>query len=135
MCFYTYLIYNLIFYKYSSTITIKYKLHLPIYHPNNSQNTLYKDVSEFEGVTLTEKTMDLKLFHINYTHTHTYQTQTQQWQMEITFLHLKAKRIKQRTLTVHTRDKEGEVLELRIILWDLGIKICPMRNFHVWQLH
>ena len=42
MCFYTYLVYNLIFYKYSSTITIKYKLHLPIYHPNNSQNTLYK---------------------------------------------------------------------------------------------
>ena len=76
MCFYTYLIYNLIFYKYSSTITIKYKLHLPIYHPNNSQNTLYKDISEFKSVTLTEKTMDLKLFHINYTRTYTYLSDT-----------------------------------------------------------
>lgn len=67
-----YISYNLIFYKYSSTITIKYKLHLPIFHPNNSQNTLHKAISEFRSVTLTEKTMDLKLFHINYTHTYTY---------------------------------------------------------------
>ena len=55
MCFYTYLIYNLIFYKYSSTIIIKYKLHLPIYHPNNSQNTLYKDRSAFKSVIVSYK--------------------------------------------------------------------------------